>query len=96
MVLSLAKQLSANAKRLVRKDTGNLARSIEVEQQNRDRATVYTDAAYAKAQEYGIPGTAYGFTPYMRPAAIALRTVMGRLGARIFKKFYSRMSLRRE
>lgn len=96
MVVALVKQGSANSKRIVRKKSGALARSIDVEQNEKFRANWGTNLVYAKAQEYGIPGTKYGFTPYMRSAAIALRSVMARLGGRIFKSFYSRMRLRRD
>jgi phage gpG-like protein len=63
-----AKAATREAKSRVRKDTGELSRSIEYKVKN-DHAIVGSELPYARAQEYGFPGTRYGFTPYMRPAA---------------------------
>jgi phage gpG-like protein len=56
------------AKALVRVDKGELRRSIDKEVR-KDKAFIGSDLPYAAAQEYGIPGKKYGFTPYLRPAA---------------------------
>ena len=59
-----------DAKVRVRKKTGNLGRSIHMEQLAGGLGiSVGTNVVYAAAQEYGRPDLkTYGFTPYLRPA----------------------------
>jgi phage gpG-like protein len=63
-----AKAATREAKSRVRKDTQELSRSIEYAVK-KNHAIVGSESKYALAQEYGIPGTRYGFTAYMVPAA---------------------------
>lgn len=78
---SIAKQVTASiaidarnrARNKVRIDTGALKNSINVEQIDEQSWEAFTNMVYAAAQEFGLaefgkPG--YGFTPYMRPAAM--------------------------
>jgi phage gpG-like protein len=60
-----AQQVAQNR---VRVDFGTLKGSIEAES-DETKGFVGSDLPYAAAQEYGLPGTKYGFTPYLRPAA---------------------------
>ncbi len=96
LVIAVAKTGSANSKRIVRKDKGTLARSIDVKQEKKFRAIWFTDIVYALAQEFGIPGSSYGFTPYMRTGAIAARGALPRMSKAIMRKFYANMRKRRE
>lgn len=59
------------AKKTVRKDKLYLTNSIDVAKVSAKHYKVYSSEEHALAQEYGRPDlNGYGFTPYMRPAAI--------------------------
>jgi hypothetical protein len=61
--------IEADAKRLVRVDTGMLRASIGIIKQPNTRY-IGSGKTYAAAQEFGRPDLrGYGYTPYLRPAA---------------------------
>ncbi len=95
LVLALVKQGKANSIRLVAKDTGRLAGSIDTEAK-RYKGSWFTILAYALAQEYGLPGTKYRFRPYMRPGARALKSVMSKLAKKWMRKAYKNMRVQRD
>jgi len=68
------------AKRIVRKRSGDLKKSIILKKDEDDEWFYYSDSEYALAQEYGLEPFGkprYGFTPYMRPSA---RRVIEQIG----------------
>ena len=96
VVVAIAKQGSANSIRIARRKDGFLRGSIKVKQIKKYVAIWFTDIAYNLAQEYGIPGTEYTFTPYMRPGARAMRSKLKSMSKAIMRKFYANMRTRRE
>ena len=95
LVIAVAKQGSANSKRIAKKKSGAHARSIMVEQISKFKAIWFSDIIYALAREYGIPGTKYTFRPSMRPGARAMRSALPRMSKAIMSKFYKKMRKRR-
>lgn len=77
-----ALSVEALAVKKVRVRSGNLKNSIRNEQVGPYKWVVISQAPYAAAQEYGLGKLGkpkYGFTPYMRPAAIETENNMNAL-----------------
>ena len=73
-VAKTAFAIEARAKANVRVDTGRLRSSITTALTGAGlSATVGSNVKYSFAQEFGIPGTRYSFTPYLFPAFEAER-----------------------
>jgi len=78
--------IEADAKQLVRVDTGLLKASINTIKQPRTRY-IGTNKEYAAAQEFGRPDLAhYGYTPYLRPAARKNRRRIEQMFKKIIEK----------
>lgn len=70
MIVNVTVNVNNSAINKVRVDSGDLRRNIRYNIIG-DEGEIITDLPYSAAQEYGRPDLInYGFTPYMRPAAI--------------------------
>lgn len=64
-----AERIRDHAKQLVRVDTGRLRASIRIDYGFLGTsATVGSNLPYAEAQDKGLPGRRYSYTPYLTPA----------------------------
>lgn len=80
--------IPSTAKTLVRKDTAQLAQSIEGRIKGNQQITG-TNMVYAAAQEFGLASKGkpnYRFTPYLRPALKKFDVNIGKIIARAFRR----------
>lgn len=80
--------IPSTARTLVRKDTAQLAQSIEGRLKGNQQITG-TNMVYAAAQEFGLAAKGkpnYRFTPYLRPALKRFNENLGKIMARAFRR----------